>query len=101
VTVTKVIRYRAKPERADENERLIRDVFAELAVSQPAGLRYATFRLADGVSFIHVAVLDGDVNPLVDSPAFGTFQSNIGDRLVDGPDASDATVVSSYRFLSP
>jgi hypothetical protein len=28
MAVTKVIRYRTKPESADENERLIRDVFA-------------------------------------------------------------------------
>ena len=63
MTVTKVIRYRTKPESADENERLIREVFAELA-EQARGLRYATFRLDDGVSFVHVAVLDGEENPL-------------------------------------
>ena len=33
--VTKVIRYRTKPEHADENERLIRAVFAELAEQSP------------------------------------------------------------------
>ena len=33
--VTKVIRYRTKPEHADENQRLIRDVFAELAEQSP------------------------------------------------------------------
>ena len=32
---TKVIRYRTKPEHADENERLVRDVFAELAEQDP------------------------------------------------------------------
>ncbi len=38
---TKVIRYRTKPEHADENERLVRDVFAELAEtrSRRAALR--------------------------------------------------------------
>jgi hypothetical protein len=100
MTVAKVIRYRTKPEQADENERLIQDVFAELAVEQPTGLRYATFRLADRVSFVHVAVLEGETNPLVDLPAFGAFQENIGDRVTEGPDASDATVVGSYGFLT-
>ena len=95
----KVIQYRVKPELADENERLIRDVFAELAVEKPDGLRYATFRLADGVSFLHVAEVEGEVNPLFDSAAFGVFQRHIGDRTVEGPDTSDATLVSSYRFL--
>jgi len=60
---TKVIRYRTKPEHADENERLIRGVFAELAEDRPDGLHYATFRLDDGVSFVHVAVTDGVDNP--------------------------------------
>jgi hypothetical protein len=50
MTVAKVIRYRTKPERAEENEHLIRDVFAELAEENPEGLRYAAFRLADGVT---------------------------------------------------
>ena len=31
MTTTKVVRYRTKPELADENERLIREVFAELS----------------------------------------------------------------------
>ena len=35
MTVTRVIRYKTHPECADENERLIRDVFAELAEQQP------------------------------------------------------------------
>ena len=87
MTVTKVIRYRTKPERADENERLIRDVFAELATQNPDGLRYAAFRLDDGVSFLHVAVLDGEDNPLTTSAAFATFQSGIKDRCVEGPTA--------------
>ena len=35
---TRVIRYRTKPEHADENERLVRAVFAELAESNiPTG----------------------------------------------------------------
>ncbi len=31
MSVTKVIRYTAKPQSAEENERLVRGVFAELA----------------------------------------------------------------------
>jgi hypothetical protein len=37
MAVIRVIRYKTHPESADENERLIRDVFAELAQQQPAG----------------------------------------------------------------
>jgi hypothetical protein len=100
MTVTKVVRYRTKPECADENERLIRDVFAELADDRPGGLQYASFRLDDGVSFVHVAVIEGEVNPLQSSKAFAQFQSEIQQRVEEGPIASDATVVGSYRLVS-
>jgi hypothetical protein len=97
--VTKVIRYRTKPERAEENERLIQEVFAELAEECPAGLHYAAFRLEDDVSFLHLAVVDGDVNPLNTSAAFAAFQAGIADRVVEGPIPADATAVGSYRLL--
>jgi hypothetical protein len=99
MSVTKVVLYRTNPQDAEENARLIRDVFTELAAQQPGGLRYASFRLDDGVSFVHVAVLDADHNPLSDSAAFAKFQSGIKDRCADGPAASDATVIGSYQLL--
>ncbi len=99
MTVTKVIRYKTKPEHADENERLVRAVFAELATTSPKGLHYASFRLDDGVSFLHVAVFDGEENPLTASAAFGAFQSGIEDRCAEGPAPADATMIGSYRLL--
>ena len=95
-----VVRYRTHPDRADENAALVEQVFAELAVTQPAGLRYATFRLADGLSFVHVAEVttDDGANPLADVVAFGEFQREIPDRLAEGPVVAEATVVGSYAF---
>ena len=58
---TTVVRYQAKPERADENQKLIEAVFAELEERQPEGFTYKVFRLDDGVSFIHV-VIEHDVD---------------------------------------
>jgi hypothetical protein len=99
MTVTKVIRYTTTPERADENERLVRAVYEELATEQPAGFHYATFRLDDAVSFLHVAVLEGEVNPLASSAAFAEFQSEIQDRLTEAPVQAEARVVGSYRLF--
>ena len=66
-----VVRYQTKPDRADENQALIEKVFGELATSGPDGLRYAAFRLADGVSFVHVASVEtaDGTNPLTTTPA--------------------------------
>ncbi|HEX4432886.1 MAG TPA: hypothetical protein VHZ96_26670 [Frankiaceae bacterium] len=92
----KMIRYRTHPEHAEENQRLIRAVFAELAEQRPGGVRYAAFRLEDGVSFVHLVALDGEDNPLPSMPAFQEFQSGIGERVAEGPHPSEATEVGSY-----
>ena len=96
---TTVVRYHTQPEHADENQRLVEAVFAELASTQPAALRYATFRLADG-AFVHIAEVDGEVNPLTQTAAFLAFTKAVGDRCEpgEGPNPQPATLVGSYRF---
>ncbi len=96
MSTVKVVRYRTKPEHAEVNAELVRAVFEELAADDPGGLRYAIYRLDDGVTFVHVATIEGEVNPLVSSAAFGRFQAGIADRCEEGPLAMDATVVGSY-----
>ena len=97
-----VIRYKTKPESADENQRLVEAVYAELADRGPAGMRYATFRLADGVTFIHIFMTDTDDTPntMGDIAAFAEFQRELAQRCVEPPAAQAATVVGSYRLLS-
>src|SRR3984957_11014605 len=95
--VSKIIRYTTKPECADENERLIRAEFAELADHDPEGLRYAAFRPEDKGRLVHVAVLEGASNPLAASAAFAEFQRGIKDRCADGPVAADADIIGSFR----
>jgi hypothetical protein len=95
---TVVVRYRTSPEAAEENQLLVQQVFAELAAEDPGGLRYMTLRLADGVTFVHVAVTEGEENPLIRSPAFAAFQKGIAERCVEPPAPSGATVIGSYRF---
>jgi hypothetical protein len=94
-----VVRYQPKPARADENQDLVEAVFAELADTAPDGIRYATLRLADG-TFVHIADVDGENNPLQASDAFAEFQKEIGDRCEegDGPNPQEATVVGIYGF---
>ena len=50
-----VVRYRTKPDRAEENRGADREGVRRARREPPEGLRYASFRLADGVSFVHVA----------------------------------------------
>ena len=96
---TIVVRYQATPERADENQRLIEAVFAQLNDREPEGFTYKVFRLDDGVSFIHV-VIEHDVEErgsLQDLPAFQAFVGDIADRCDIAPVAMGATIVGGFR----
>ncbi len=95
---TVVVRYRPKDDQADENQRLVEAVYEELAATQPEGLSYTTMRLADG-SFVHIADVDGDHNPLRENAAFAAFQEGIVERCGEGqaPNPQEATLVGSYR----
>jgi hypothetical protein len=95
-----VVQYTTKNEHADENERLVREVFAELGERDPGGLHYCTVRLDDGVSFVHFAVLEGAENPLSSSPAFARFQAGIAERCTSGPNLSTASIVGSYAMFA-
>lgn len=98
---TIIVRYTPKADRADENQALVEAVFAELAETDPGGLRYATFRLDDG-TFIHIADIEGDENPLAATAAFAAFQEGIGERCQEGlaPNPQPAALVGSYRLLA-
>jgi hypothetical protein len=93
-----VVRYQTRPDAAERNQELVRQVFAELNRERPDGLRYAAFRLADGVSFVHVVTVEAGVDPLSRSAAFAEFQRELGGRLAGPPVPSPATMVGSYRF---
>jgi len=97
-----VVRYKVEPERVEENERLVRGVFDELEARKPDGIRYASLRLADRVSFVHVVSIetpDGS-NPLTEIPAFAEFTRAIDERCDEPPVAADAEVVGSYRVFA-
>lgn len=95
-----IVRYRVRPERAAENEELARAVYAELHETKPAGLHYATFRLDDGVSFLHLSAQDNDgPSPLTNVEAFKRFQENIVDRCDEAPVVSSLTEIGSYAVV--
>jgi hypothetical protein len=96
-----MVRYKVKPDRATENEELVRAVYAELERTDPAGLRYVTFRLDDGVSFVHLASIETEDgrSPLSDVKAFKQFQENIGERCDEAPVATELREIGSFRLF--
>jgi hypothetical protein len=95
-----IVRYKVKPERVAENERLVRAVYEELASARPEGFRYATFKAEDGQSFVHFAIVaDGNQSPLSALDSFKRFQREIAERCDEQPVVSTLSEVGSYRLL--
>ena len=94
---TVMVRYKTTEAHAETNAALVRAVFEELHARTPAGLRYASYRLPDGVTFVHLATVETpDANPLTALPSFKAFQQGHKERCVEPPVVTDVTVVGSY-----
>jgi hypothetical protein len=99
MTMTRrLIRYKAKPDRAQENQRLIEGVFQELREKKPDGVRYMVLRMADD-SFVHIVEIEGEVNPLQALQSFRTFTGGANERALEPPVANEAVIIGDYRML--
>ena len=96
-----LIRYKTKPESTADNERLIKDVFAQLHAQSPDGVGYLALKLGDG-SFVHFVRVDptGKNESITGLEAFGRFQSGIRDRVLEPPQSNEVMVVGNYRMLN-
>jgi hypothetical protein len=94
-----MVRYRVKAGQTAENERLIGQVYEQLQREAPPGLHYATFKLPDGVTFIHVASVDapGGKHPLTPLSAFQAFTANIAERCDEPPVTTELSLIGAYR----
>lgn len=64
-----LVRYRVRPDRADENQPLVEKVFEQLKTDRPVGLRYKA------------------------------FTQDIAERCDEPPVAMGMAEIGSYRFL--
>jgi hypothetical protein len=88
-------------QRAAENESYIAKVFEQPERERPDGLRYATFKLEDSVSFVHlVSIETGEGrDPLRELPAFKAFLAGVKDRCVEPPAAVTLNEIGSSGFF--
>ena len=95
-----LVRYTAKPDRADENEALSRAVFAELKAKAPDHVAYALFR--DGRDFVHLFInrQGDDSDAVTELPTFKAFSKDAGARYEAPPDVMrlSLALVESYGF---
>jgi hypothetical protein len=95
-----MVRSTIKAESVAEVETAIEKVFSAIKQAQPAGVRYASSRLADGVTFVVLLELeDGGENPLAALPAFVEFQEDLKRWIAEPPTVEQLTVIGSYRLF--
>ncbi len=93
----RMVTYRVKDGRADENAAYVRDVMADLDARSTEGVAYSVYLLEDGVTFLHVVEEEGDGGKVQVSEAFQRFTATlVEDRCADTPQLHQMTLVGSY-----
>jgi quinol monooxygenase YgiN len=95
-----LIQYKVKPDKLEPNMTMLRAVYEELRAGQPDGLRYATFQLEDGVTFLaYVETEDGAVTaPHHRLRSFHRYRSALEQLCDQPPSVTMLREVGSYRF---
>ncbi len=93
-----MIRYTVHPEHVDENEQLVRAIIDELREVQPRGLRYAAFKLDDGVTFIHLISHEADAGHLPgrELGALRSFHAGLRERCAEPPVRTELSEIGEF-----
>ncbi|SRR6266542_312594 len=95
-----LVRYKVMASKVAENETLVKEVYKQLHEAGIEGFHYITLKLADGVSFVHIAFADTEESneQFTQLPAFKNFQQGIKERCEELPVATPVTQIGSYNF---
>jgi len=92
-----MVRSTVKPEFTADLEAALQKMFTAIEKAQPAGVRYASYRLPDGVTYVaQLELEDGIENPLPAIAEFRDFQAGLKDWLAGPPVAEHFEVRGSY-----
>lgn len=93
------IRANVQREQAGVVESTAKAMFAAINQAQPQGVRYTSYRVGDGATYLVLLELqDGVVeNPLPGIGAFRSFQENLKGWLTEPPVPDQLMVVGEYR----
>jgi hypothetical protein len=94
-----VTRYATRSaQAADDNQRRVEAVFADLAQTRPDNVSYLVLRLADD-EFVHISFhghAPGETNPITSTGAFAHFTDGHGERRDGEVDQQRASLVGAY-----
>ncbi|GAA3793755.1 hypothetical protein [Streptomyces chiangmaiensis] len=93
-----MFRCKIKPDQVEHNLKLLRAAFEEFQAVRPEGLRYATYQLDDGVTFVAFVEMAGDPGALRQLEAFQRYRSTLEERCEEPPVMTVLHEVGSYGF---
>src|SRR5262249_28501794 len=89
-----MVHSKVKAENVADLEEAVQAMFAAIERAQPAGMRYASCRLSDGVTYVALLELDDGVeNPLPALPEFRALQENLPNWIAAPPVPDQVTVI--------
>ena len=95
------VRAKVKEEHVAEAEAAAKRMFAAIEREQLEGIRYASIKLDDGVTFLALLEIeDGAENPLAALPEAQAFYTSLPGWHAEPPEVGPGTVVGSYRLFS-
>ena len=96
--MTMLIRAKVKDAHAAEVESAVQKLFAAIEAAEPQGVRYTSYRVADGGTYVIVLELrDESENPLPAITGFREFQDGLGGWLAEPAIPERLTAVGEYR----
>jgi len=97
VTV-QIVRFTADRADVPAIEEAIATMVGAIARERPPGIRFTSWKLADGVSFLNALELaDGVDNPLPAIPECRAYLQLLAGRFGEPPAPQPVTVVASYE----
>jgi hypothetical protein len=95
------VRAKLKEEHVVDAEAAVKRMFAAIERERLEGIRYASVKLEDGVTFLALLELeDGVENPLAALPEAQEFYGRLPAWYAEPPDVGPGTVIGSYRLFS-
>jgi hypothetical protein len=95
------VRAKLKAEHVADAEAAVKRMFAAIERERLEGIRYASIRLEDGVTFMALLEIeDGVENPLPGLPEAQEFYGRLAEWYAEPPELGPGTVIGSYRLFS-
>jgi hypothetical protein len=95
------VRATLKEEHVADAEAAVKRMFAAIEREGLEGIRYASVKLQDGVTFLALLeVEDGVENPLPGLPEAQEFYERLPGWYTEPPEVGPGTLIGSYRLFS-